>query len=161
MSLLDDIRTRGAAIRERLWDLLERHAYPDDTRSTWVAGSMAVALEHHVVARVQSLCDMQVVMQVFEDHFGKPLSAADDNLYVVFNLAEYRVVVVVGPPEGRPWATDIYFVSKKTTFSKAEAQDITRIMSELPGTYFKENSATQIHFGLQSVEKAFNLQNIY
>jgi len=47
VSLLDDITTRGAVIRERLWDLLERHAYPDDTRSVWVAGSIGVALEHH------------------------------------------------------------------------------------------------------------------
>jgi uncharacterized protein DUF6988 len=39
--------TRGAAIRQRLWDLLERHAYPDDTRSVWVAGSIGVAFEHH------------------------------------------------------------------------------------------------------------------
>lgn len=47
MSLLDDITSRGAAIRKRLWDLLERHTYPDDERSTWVEGSLAVALEHH------------------------------------------------------------------------------------------------------------------
>jgi hypothetical protein len=47
MNLLDDLIARGAAIRTRLWDLLERHSYPDDERSTWVAGSLAVALEHH------------------------------------------------------------------------------------------------------------------
>jgi hypothetical protein len=47
VSLLDDISMRGTQIRERLWDLLERHAYPDDERSTWVEGSLAVALEHH------------------------------------------------------------------------------------------------------------------
>jgi hypothetical protein len=47
MSLLDDLTTRGAEIRKRLWDLLERHAYPDDERSVWVAGCIAVALEHH------------------------------------------------------------------------------------------------------------------
>jgi hypothetical protein len=47
VSLLDDITTRGAAIRDRLWDSLERHAYPDDTRSVWVAGSIGVALDHH------------------------------------------------------------------------------------------------------------------
>jgi hypothetical protein len=46
-SLRDDLIVRGAAIRERLWDLLERHAYPDDERPVWVAGSLAVALEHH------------------------------------------------------------------------------------------------------------------
>ena len=50
------------------------------------------------VARAQSLYDMQIVVQVFGDHFGKPLSAADDNLYVVFDLLpEYRVIVVIGP----------------------------------------------------------------
>jgi hypothetical protein len=47
VSLLDDLTARGAAIRKWLWDLLERHAYPDDARSVWVAGSIAVALEHH------------------------------------------------------------------------------------------------------------------
>jgi hypothetical protein len=47
VSLLDDVTARGAEIRDRLWDLLERHAYPDDERSTWVEGSLAVALEHH------------------------------------------------------------------------------------------------------------------
>jgi hypothetical protein len=47
VSLFDDITIRGAAIRNRLWDLLEPHAYPDDARSVWVAGSIAVALEHH------------------------------------------------------------------------------------------------------------------
>jgi Family of unknown function (DUF6988) len=47
MSLIDELIARGAVIRTRLWDLLERHAYPDDTRSVWVAGSLAVALEHH------------------------------------------------------------------------------------------------------------------
>jgi hypothetical protein len=47
VSLLDDITAHGAQIRDRLWDLLERHAYPDDTKSVWVAGSIAVALEHH------------------------------------------------------------------------------------------------------------------
>jgi hypothetical protein len=38
---------RGAQIRTRLWDLLERHAYSDDHRPVWVAGSIAQALEHH------------------------------------------------------------------------------------------------------------------
>jgi Family of unknown function (DUF6988) len=47
MSLIDELIARGAVIRARLWDRLERHAYPDDTRSVWVAGSIAVALEHH------------------------------------------------------------------------------------------------------------------
>ena len=47
MSLLDDISNRGIQIRSRLWDLLERHPYPDDHRSVWVAGSLAQALEHH------------------------------------------------------------------------------------------------------------------
>jgi hypothetical protein len=47
MSLVDELIARGAVIRARLWDLLERHGYPDDTRSVWIAGSMAVALEHH------------------------------------------------------------------------------------------------------------------
>ena len=47
MSLLDDITVRGTQIRERVWDLLERHAYPDDERHTWVEGSLSVALEHH------------------------------------------------------------------------------------------------------------------
>src|SRR4029453_7287094 len=47
MSLIDELIARGAVIRARLWGLLERHGYPDDTRSVWVAGSMAVALEHH------------------------------------------------------------------------------------------------------------------
>jgi hypothetical protein len=47
MSLLDDITTRGAEIRGRLLDLLERHAFPDDHRPVWVAGSLAQALEHH------------------------------------------------------------------------------------------------------------------
>jgi hypothetical protein len=47
VSLLDDITACGAQIRARLWDLLERHAYPDDTKSVWVAGSIGVALEHH------------------------------------------------------------------------------------------------------------------
>jgi hypothetical protein len=47
MSLIDDLTAHGAQIRERLWDLLERHRYPDDARSVWIEGSVAQTLEHH------------------------------------------------------------------------------------------------------------------
>jgi hypothetical protein len=47
VSLFDDTMASGAAIQGLLWDLLERHLYPDDERSVWVAGCMVVALEHH------------------------------------------------------------------------------------------------------------------
>jgi hypothetical protein len=62
-SLRDDLTACGAAIRERLWDLLERHAYPDDERSVWVAGSLAVALEHH--AAISLLINKQLTGSAF------------------------------------------------------------------------------------------------
>lgn len=104
------------------------------------------------VARAESLCDMQIVSQILEARYGQAVIEQDASQVVfnIYNQPTFKVVVVIGPPEGRPWATDIYFVTKKTTFTKAEAQKITEIIAELPGTYFKETSAIQIHFGLQS-----------
>jgi hypothetical protein len=63
MSLPDDITARGAQIRTRLWDLLERHAYPDDERHTWVEGSLAVAIEHHEA--ISLLIDRQLTGSAF------------------------------------------------------------------------------------------------
>ena len=47
MSLLEDITTRGAEIRARLRDLLERHSYPGDTKNQLLAAYVDIALEHH------------------------------------------------------------------------------------------------------------------
>jgi hypothetical protein len=63
VSLLGDITARGAQIRTRLWDFLERHAYPDDERHTWVEGSLAVAIEHHEA--ISLLIDRQLTGSAF------------------------------------------------------------------------------------------------
>ena len=63
VSLLDDITARGAQIRSRLWDLLERHAFSDDHRPVWVAGSIAQALEHHQA--IALLIDRQLTGSAF------------------------------------------------------------------------------------------------
>jgi hypothetical protein len=109
------------------------------------------------VARAESLCDMQIVSQIFGARYGKdvtemptPFDYSQIFCFNIYDQPTFRVVVVVGPPEGRSWASAIYFVSKRATFTKAEAQQISSIMSELPGTYTKENSATQISFELES-----------
>jgi hypothetical protein len=47
VSLLDDITTRGAQIRERLRQLFQRHKYPPDTRSLLLRAYVDIALEHH------------------------------------------------------------------------------------------------------------------
>ncbi len=47
MSLLDDISTRGAEIRERLRQLFHRHEYPPDTKSLLLQAYVDIALEHH------------------------------------------------------------------------------------------------------------------
>jgi hypothetical protein len=115
------------------------------------------------VARAESLCDSKIVSQILEARYGEAViepnatqelfnSSSDRNALAcnVYNQPTFRVIVIIGPPEGRPWVTDIYFVTKKTTFTKAEAQDITEIISEFPGVYSKEISATLIHFGLEN-----------
>jgi hypothetical protein len=114
--------------------------------------------------RSESVCDMQIVMQEFEARYGKALedippglmvNLAPTDLYahenrLVYNQPTFRVIVVYDPKEGRPWATDIYFVTKRTSFTKAEVQHILSTVSGLPGTYSKGTSATQIHFQLES-----------
>ena len=47
MSVLDDISTRGAQIRERLRQLIQRHEYPRDIRSLLLMAYVDIALEHH------------------------------------------------------------------------------------------------------------------
>jgi Family of unknown function (DUF6988) len=47
MSLLEDITTRGAEIRTRLRQLLERHQYPGDTKNQVLGAYVDIALEHH------------------------------------------------------------------------------------------------------------------
>jgi hypothetical protein len=47
MSLLEDITTRGAEIRTRLYELLARHTYTTDTSTVLVIGAVDQALEHH------------------------------------------------------------------------------------------------------------------
>jgi hypothetical protein len=47
MSLLDDISPRGAGLRMRVRELLERHEYPADTKTVMVVGYVDLALEHH------------------------------------------------------------------------------------------------------------------
>jgi hypothetical protein len=115
-------------------------------------------------ARAESLCDMQIVMQDFEARYGKPLEETPPGLvatlaatdlythedHLVYNQPTFRVIVAFGPPEGRPWASDIYFETKRTTFTNVEMQHVLKIVSGLPGTYSKETSATQIHFQLES-----------
>jgi hypothetical protein len=47
VSLLDDLTTRGAEVRARLYELLARHEYPTDTKTVFVIGCVDTALEHH------------------------------------------------------------------------------------------------------------------
>jgi hypothetical protein len=47
MSLLEDITTRGAEVRTRLWEFLARPTYTTDTRTVLVLGAADQALEHH------------------------------------------------------------------------------------------------------------------
>jgi len=47
VSLIDDIRNRGAKMRARLWELLVSHEYPTDTKSLLLAAYVDIALEHH------------------------------------------------------------------------------------------------------------------
>ena len=47
MSLLDDITARGAEIRTRLREFLERHEYTTDTRTVLVIAAIDTALEYH------------------------------------------------------------------------------------------------------------------
>ena len=92
-------------------------------------------------------------MQTLEAHHygsGKPGRLIDNAPSWEYNQPTFRVIVVITPDDFRPWATDFYFVSKKATFTKAEAQNITAIIAELPGAYSREASATQIHFQLES-----------
>ena len=49
MSLLEDITTRGAEIRERLRQLVRRNRYPSDTKTTLLRAYVDIALEHHEV----------------------------------------------------------------------------------------------------------------
>ena len=83
---------------------------------------------------------MQIVMRTLEAHHygsGRPGRLIDNAPSWEYNQPTFRVIVVITPAEDRPWATDFYFVTKKTTFTKVEAQDISKIISELPGTYSK------------------------
>jgi hypothetical protein len=47
VSLLDEITTRGAQVRECLRQLFHRHEYPQDTRSLLLRAYVDIALEHH------------------------------------------------------------------------------------------------------------------
>jgi Family of unknown function (DUF6988) len=47
VSLIDDIRSRGATMRGRLWELLVSHEYPTDTKSLLLTAYVDIALEHH------------------------------------------------------------------------------------------------------------------
>ena len=47
MSLLENLTTRGAEIRTRLRQLLERHQYPGDTKNQVLGAYVDIALEHH------------------------------------------------------------------------------------------------------------------
>ena len=47
MTLLDDIITRGAQVRERLRQLVQRHEYPRNTKSLLLSAYVDIALEHH------------------------------------------------------------------------------------------------------------------
>jgi hypothetical protein len=102
-----------------------------------------------MAAHAESLCDMQIVMQFLEARYGKGRSV-DDTPALRYDQPKFQVIVVYDPTDGRPWATDFYFVTKKTTFTKAEEQNISKIMAELPGTYSKESSAPELHFKLES-----------
>jgi hypothetical protein len=47
MSLLDEISTRGAEIRERLRQLFHRHEHPGETKTFLLMAYVDIALEHH------------------------------------------------------------------------------------------------------------------
>jgi len=47
VSLLDEIRSRGAQTRKRLRQLFQSHKYPPDTRSLLLRAYVDIALEHH------------------------------------------------------------------------------------------------------------------
>jgi hypothetical protein len=47
LSLVDDISKRGAEIRARVYDLLERHRYSGNIKTRVLSAYVAVALEHH------------------------------------------------------------------------------------------------------------------
>jgi len=47
MRLLDDIAARGAEIRTKLREFLERHEYTSDTRTVLVVAGVDTALEYH------------------------------------------------------------------------------------------------------------------
>jgi hypothetical protein len=101
------------------------------------------------VTRAESLCDMQIVVQEFDARYGKPHHNPGEPC-LEYNQPTFKVVALFGPPdELRPWATDVYFVSKRTAFTKAELQRISAIVSSLPGTYSKETSVGQVHFQLE------------
>jgi hypothetical protein len=47
VSQIEDINNRGAEIRSRLCELLPRHDLPTDTKTAFLTGFVAIALEHH------------------------------------------------------------------------------------------------------------------
>ncbi len=47
MSQIEDFSNRGAEIRSRLCELLQRHDYPPDTKTAFLTGYVDIALEHH------------------------------------------------------------------------------------------------------------------
>ena len=47
MSLIEDIRNRGAEMRAHLRELLVSHEYPSDTKSRLLVAYVDIALEHH------------------------------------------------------------------------------------------------------------------
>ena len=47
MSQIEDFSNRGAEIRSRLRELLQRHYYPPDTKTAFLTGYVDIALEHH------------------------------------------------------------------------------------------------------------------
>jgi hypothetical protein len=47
MSLLDDIRTRGAELRTRMRELLSQCGYSGDTKTRLLLGYVDISLEHH------------------------------------------------------------------------------------------------------------------
>lgn len=74
MSLLDEITTRGAEIRERLRQLFHRHEYPQDTKTFLLMAYVDIALEHHDAIWLLAKCRLNgsafaMVRPVFETTF--------------------------------------------------------------------------------------------
>jgi hypothetical protein len=74
VSLLDEISTCGAQIRERLRQLFRSHKYPRDTRSLLLQAYVDIALEHHDAIWLLAKCRLNgsafaMVRLVFDTMF--------------------------------------------------------------------------------------------